>query len=347
MHYIKARNVNDAVAQAIPYLLEHGVTETSRNGAVLVAPGPVLTEYTHPCERVLFSETRDANPFFHMAGEALWMIAGRNDLAYPMYFNKRFAEYSDDGARVHGAYGNRWRNWFGMDQLNSIAKELGENPHSRRAVLSMWSAVGDLSEAYAGRPETQESQVVGGLKSRDIPCNTHAYFDLRGGALNMTVCNRSNDAIWGAYGANAVHFSFLQEYMAAWLSAPVGVYRQFSNNLHIYTDVHSVAKLEKIAEESALTNFYTLPSENSHHAAPFPIISIPVDEWNNDLIRFMDGTFEGLIDPFFNYVAVPMFKAWEERKEKRGDGLGWTSNIVASDWRMACLQWIARRTKKN
>ena len=32
--------------------------------------------------------------------------------------------------------------------------------------------------------------------------------------LCMTVCNRSNDMLWGAYGANVVHMSMLQEFVA-------------------------------------------------------------------------------------------------------------------------------------
>lgn len=347
MHYIKARNVNDAVAHAIPYLLSEGAEETSRNGAVLVAPGPVLTEYTNPRERVLFSQTRDANPFFHVVGESLWMLAGRNDLAFPAYFNKRFAEYSDDGKRIHGAYGNRWRSWFGFDQLRVLMEELSRNPASRRAVLSMWSAVGDLVPTEAFDPHTQERSTVGGLSSKDVCCNTHAYFDLRYGALNMTVCNRSNDAVWGAYGANAVHFSFLQEYMAVWLKVPVGVYRQFSNNLHIYTDVHSVEKLHKIAAEAEDTNFYTLDTNAAHYVRPYPLIMTEIEAWNNDLLKFMSEDYAALNEPFFKYVAYPMRMAWQERKEKKGDGIAWVEKIEASDWRMACLQWIARRTKKN
>ena len=191
MKIIQARNVNHAVAQTIPYLLKEGVPEDSRNGKVIVAPGPVMTVYENPCERVLFSPLRDANPFFHLM-ESLWMLVGRMDLAWPEFFNKRFASFSDDGKVVHGAYGYRWRSWWGFDQIRAIVDELKADPKSRRCVLSMWAPIGDLVSF-----KIDEKQ-LGGLKSKDVPCNTHAYFDLRGGRLNMTVCNRSNDAIWGA-----------------------------------------------------------------------------------------------------------------------------------------------------
>ena len=66
MKLIDATNVNQAYEKGVAYLIDEGVKEDSRNGPVVVAPGPVLTRYTHPTQRVLFSPLRDANPFFHI-----------------------------------------------------------------------------------------------------------------------------------------------------------------------------------------------------------------------------------------------------------------------------------------
>ena len=54
----------------------------------------------------------------------------------------------------------------------------------------------------------------------------------------MTVCNRSNDMIWGLLGANAFHFSFLHQVMAESIGVPMGYYYQFSNNAHFYQNEH-------------------------------------------------------------------------------------------------------------
>ena len=62
--------------------------------------------------------------------------------------------------------------------------------------------------------------------SKDLPCNTHVYFSIRDGFLDMTVCNRSNDLIWGCCGANAVHMSYLQEYVAIMCGVDIGFYTQ-------------------------------------------------------------------------------------------------------------------------
>jgi hypothetical protein len=322
MEVFIVRNVNHAVSEVLPFLLAHGERDESRNGPVLVAPAPVATVYTAPQERVLFSPLRDANPFFHLM-ESLWMLAGRDDVAFPLFFNSRFGEYSDDGVTVHGAYGYRWRKWFDFDQLRTIADELKANPKSRRCVLGMWDPRGDL-----------------GVASRDLPCNTHIYFDCRNGLLNMTVCNRSNDAIWGAYGANAVHMSVLQEVMAMWIGVPMGVYRQVSNNFHAYTDKFDEHHLAKIADNARFTDYYSTQFTEASR-----VISVRQDNWFADLERFLhnpkdDGRYW---DPFFNETAVPLYAAWEERKLKIGSGIELAREIAAPDWRIACVNWINRR----
>jgi hypothetical protein len=317
---IQARNVNDALAEGLRQLFLHGYPEKSRNGPVLVAPGPVTTIYVRPLERVLFSPTRDANPFFHLM-EALWMLAGRNDVAWPVQFNSRFKEYSDDGKTFSGAYGFRWRRYFGRDQIELVINELKVNPTSRRAVLEMWSQ-NDL-----------------GMPGKDLPCNTHCYFDCRGGVLNMTVCNRSNDALWGAYGANAVHFSVLQEYIAFGIGVPVGTYRQFSNNLHIYTDILTREKADAIYDEA-------LDDRYAGKVAPYPLVKWGLREWDTDLSKFLAKPGDPEVEykePFFKEVARPMFLAWDTRKTDKW--AGWCYMVAADDWRIAAMEWLRRRQK--
>lgn len=239
---IHARNVNDALEKGLEHLESAGIRLPSRNGTVLKSPGPVVTVYRQPTERVLFSPLRDANPFFHLY-ECVWMMAGRNDVGYVAQFAKQMEAFSDDGHILWGAYGYRWRNHFGFDQIAQIAADLNKDYTSRREVLAMWDA---------GSPdETSRSDlIVGATGGKDIPCNTHIYFDGAERVLNMTVCNRSNDIVWGAYGANAVHMSLLHEVMSMAVGMPVGLYYQFSNNYHAYIDRPDVQRLLKGAYKS-------------------------------------------------------------------------------------------------
>ena len=82
MKVIRARNVHEALPEAVRYLALYGVEAESRNGKVLLAPEPVTTVYERPKERVLFWPQRDANPFFHFY-EGLWMLDAPLALATP------------------------------------------------------------------------------------------------------------------------------------------------------------------------------------------------------------------------------------------------------------------------
>lgn len=325
------QNVNTALYNGLHLLEKYGVKEMSRNGPVLVLPEPIITVTSHPCERVLFHPARDANPFFHLM-ESLWMLGGANNVGFPAYFNAGFSRFAESDGKVWGAYGFRWRKHFAFDQLRYIYKMLHNDAGSRQAVLQMWDCQTDLNPDADDRP-------------KDIPCNTHIYFDLRGSKLNMTVCCRSNDAIWGAHGANAVHMTILQEYMASWLGFPVGVYRQMSNNYHRYTDMEGYPKLK--SEELNLDVFY---GRDLH---PKPLVSgtgpDAINDFNRDLEVFFEkvggNTSDKFLQPFFSGVAWPMFSAWRTRKERTGTGLEDARQITAPDWRKACVEWIERRMK--
>lgn len=326
----EVRNVNDALREALWWLKSAGVQETSRNGPVLVAPGPVLTTYNAPLERVLFDPVRDANPFFHFF-ESLWMLAGRNDVEFVSRFNQRMKTFSDDGEVLHGAYGFRWREWFGFDQLDELVKLLREQPDTRRAVLAMWSPSGDLVA----------SEGVGGIHMKDVPCNTHCYFDLRGGALNMSIMCRSNDVVWGAYGANAVHFAFLLEYVAMRLGAPVGLMYQFSHNLHLYTEKFDAVWRERVMHGHS--NPYL-----SGAVRPYPLLQ-PYENpetWEGDLQRLLEGSL-GYHTAFFQRVVQPLKTAYELYRQRNfPEAIFWANRSHATDWCIACVEWLQRRESK-
>lgn len=322
MQVIVSRNVNDALILGLKAVSEEGMLRDSRNGPVRVFESPVTTVYERPDERVVFFPERDANPFFHFM-EGLWMIAGRNDVEWISRFNASIANYSDDGVTFHGAYGYRWRKHFGMDQLDIIAELLRQNPDDRRIVLQMWDPKVDLARG-----------------GKDFPCNTAVKFRIVDGRLDMTVENRSNDMIWGAYGANAVHFSMLQEYMAAKIGVRLGHYWQVSTNFHSYVNT-----LEKHKD---LINLE--PTSPYHYGVePYPMVNVDIRTWEEDLEVFMAAGDQimGYRDSFFKKVAVPMLKAHNFYKEKKYQmAINVLENeCVAADWSRAGVEWIQRRMK--
>lgn len=365
MKVIRATNVNDAYVQGLDYLRREGVREESRAGPVLVSPVPVTTVYERPAERVLFDPARDANPFFHLF-EALWILAGRNDARWLDRFVRDFSSrFAEDDGHQHGAYGFRWRRHFDVegggapglpDQIETVVRLLREDPGDRRVVLTMWDPVADLG---AGR--------------RDIPCNTHIYPRVRTahhgpdgldlpahdptvtgghGVLDLTVCCRSNDAIWGAYGANAVHFSVLQEYLAGRLGIGIGWLYQVSNNFHAYVDV-----LEKKAVGVDAT------VERGAYADVTRVYPVPIgckwEAWDEDVCKFVswaadartavdfNGGFE-YRNSWFHDTAEPLLFAhwcWKSRFYHDAFTALREAGDMAPDWKLAAQQWFERRMK--
>jgi thymidylate synthase len=363
MHVIQAENVNDAWARAVPLLLHLGKRERSRAGDVLVTPTPVTTVYAYPRERVLWDPVRDANPFFHLF-EALWMLAGREDTEFLSRFVRDFGErFGESDGRLHGAYGRRWRTALGFDQLDYVVNKLRRDPTTRQCVIQMWDADGDT---LGGSDDLRGDW-------KDRPCNTHVYLrvreelaavvDLGSGNvryLDMTVCCRSNDIVWGAYGANAVHFSMLLEYLAARCRMRVGRLYQISNNWHAYEDVLRpyVDATEDVGRSPDLYSEFLI----KRAARVVEMVKDP-EQWDRDLRCFMEWCEteepdeqpqEYPSNPWFHEVAEPMFVAHmrhragllEEAQEVL-DFMVRSPDGVPCDWSLAGQKWIGRRLARR
>lgn len=400
MHVIDVRNVCEALPRGVAYLVACGRMEETRNGPALVSPCPVTTIYRQPRERVLLSSVRDANPFFHLA-EALWMLCGRDDVGFLNLFVRDFgARFSDDGV-VHGAYGHRWRRALGFDQLDHVSDLLKRDPSSRQAVIQMWDAsprhevmqdscgVGTASvdHIYAGSDDLRGTW-------KDRPCNTGIFLRVRsemrlnpthvsvgplgletGGTLealsvlDMEVVCRSNDIVLGAYGANAVHFSVLQEYLAARIGVEVGSLWQMSWNYHMYDS--ELRRLTKRAEEQRgrITTVAHNLHRNDYTRDTVPLRPVPerlVDHvesfdrecalllhlhehdmnWDRPDNHGVHASVEDMRNRFLAETAWPMLTAhgWH-RAGNAAAAVDWARHVHASDWRLAAVQWLERRVK--
>lgn len=301
------------------YLRLEGQVEDSRAGKVLVSPYPVTTVYECPWERVLLNAGRDANPFFHFF-EGIWMLGGFSDGSYlNRYVSDFTSRFADKDPILHGAYGWRWLGHFGKNQIVWAIDALRRDPTTRRAVINMW----DPREDW--------------IASKDIPCNTNIFLRNRSGYLDMMVNCRSNDIIWGAYGANAVHMSMLQEFIAFALGVRIGRYYQNSWNFHAYKDVFD-KKIETVNDGSWCTPYETSLHPLVDNYPEFQpecrrwITGEPIVEWDNSI---------------FPDVAVFMKSA--HSLYKLGDynaAIDVASGIDSADWRRACIEWIQRRAVK-
>ena len=337
MKVIKARNVNGALLRGVDLfksVLNFSTIE-SRNGKTLECVDPVTTVYLKPTERVCLIEERDANPFFHFI-ESMWMLAGRDDLKPLTYYVSSMKDFSDDGETLWGAYGKRWRKYFLKDQIDVIVKMLKKDPNDRRAVLQMWDAIHDLDK-----------------QGKDVPCNTNIYFKIRLNKLNMTVCNRSNDMLWGAYGANVVHMSVLQEYVAHRLGLEVGVYRQISDSFHVYLN-NVWDKVKDLSIDSYSIRAIIDPYDKLEKYNPYFKLFIDHTVLDWELDRFFNyhpadlETSNNWENPCMRDVAVPMAIAYSKYKANQFDeAYEVCEKIVPADWKTACLSWLRTREERK
>lgn len=351
MKTIVVGNVNDALQNLIT------TTEPTWKGWREIHPrgiptmefiSPVATVYERPWERVLFSPVRDANPFFHFF-EALWILDGRNDVKFLSQFNSNIANYSDDGETFHGAYGHRIRVSRMHDQLEHVIDVLTRDHDTRQAVIQLWDHSLDL-----------------GAQSKDIPCNDMIFFKIRANRLEMRVACRSNDMVWGGYGANAVQFSTLQEFVAYAVGVPVGPYTQISDSFHVYHTRDDWRKLTAPNNvPSAALDYY-----RSGDVEFYPMFRARAAwvEWLHDLrevlkrcepdsdfnSRWINPAVSGRF-PYFREVVIPMYRAWRIWKDElreRSERITAASYVLhhdcyATDWARAGTEWLMRRMHVN
>lgn len=330
---INVRNVNDALNKVMQLVSDSPRMwrkVSPRGQETIEWKGTFITEYEKPNERVLFSASRDANPFFHFF-EALWILAGRQDVDTLAQFNPKMREYSDDGIKFHAPYGHRLRCQKFGDQILMAIRQLKADRDTRQCVMTIWDPVRDFC-----------------AKSKDIPCNDIIFLKIRDDKLNITVSCRSNDILWGAYGANAVQFSTIQEFIARAVDVGIGTYTQISDSFHIYTDNDAYKRLLVHPRSADLYSYSAM--------VPYPIMEVgnTADHWLMELRYFFDDPMfvednPMEFDGFFTTVVLPLWESWNAYK-RRDYGMAievLDRKCKAYDWSTACQQWIQRRMEKK
>ena len=293
-------DVNVAWPTMAHQIKQLGILEDTRIGPAYTFPYPVAVTLTNPRKRVLFCQSRKANPIFHLV-EAMWMLGGGLDGRGLLPFVKRFSEFMEPDGAVHGAYGYRWRKYFGYDQINYVIQLLEANPLDRRAVIQMWDPSADIRPAF-----------------KDRPCNTELMFRYHSvrKELDMLVVNRSNDLVWGMLGANVVHMSVLHEYVAATLGMTLGRMTTVTNNLHAYKDVldkHMPLDYNKYTETYDSLHLKVSPLDGGFMLA---------DEVNEQLDE-LQGRFNAMTQ-----LMERQPETWMHNDTLQGDGSSWFWDAV-------------------
>jgi thymidylate synthase len=211
--YITAATLDDLLRDVLERLIKSRKTITPSRGVATEFTG-VLLRLRDP--RARLSRTERKGTMFSCLGELLWYLAKSDSLRFIEYYIPRYAEESDDGRTLYGAYGPRLFRFRHNDQNSNVVSLLRHKPDSRRAVVQLFNAE-DLAKEH-----------------KEIPCTCSFQFMIRGGRLVMLTYMRSNDAFLGL-PHDVFAFTMLQEIIAMKLGIPLGSYKHFVGSLHLYS----------------------------------------------------------------------------------------------------------------
>lgn len=237
MIQIEGKSLTECAYKLIKECWQYGQIMNSRNGKCSSLFNVEIC-LTNPRARELQLIGRK-NCLPAVYAELFWILSGSNKIdPFLSYFLKRARDYSDDGKRWRGGYGERlWK----YNQFESVLKHFNEDRYTRRAVQTIYDASIDNYIDYQ-----KESS---GMK--DVPCNNWIQYYVipknppyqTNDRFCMKVVQRSGDIIWGITNVNMFVFSALHEIMYEMVKVmypdlALGEYHHSITNAHIYhTDV--------------------------------------------------------------------------------------------------------------
>lgn len=158
--------------------------------------------------------------------EQIWFLGGeQKPEIFLNKFTKIWDNFIDNNGKVTAAYGYRWREHFGIDQIETIISKLKEDSSSRHGVVVTWDPKIDLVKEL-----------------KNVPCPYTFTINIINGRLNMHNIMRSNDVMLGL-PFDVFGFALLQSMIAQRLGVKVGVYTHSISNAHIYDDHYETAKI--------------------------------------------------------------------------------------------------------
>jgi thymidylate synthase len=206
--------------------------------------------------------------------ELLWFISGDTNIKYlvdnnvriwnewPYELFKKSEDYhgetmeefvekikeSDEFAKKHGnlgpVYGKQWRDFFGVDQVQSVIDQLKENPNSRRIIISAWNPK-ELSEMALP------------------PCHAFMQFYVSNdGKLSLQLYQRSADVFLGV-PFNIASYSLLLMMVAQVTGLKPYEFIHITGDTHIYLNHFDQINLQLSREPRKLPTMKINPKVKS------------------------------------------------------------------------------------
>lgn len=195
----------------------------------------VLLEIDDPIDRLIYSKSID---IFNLVGLWVYLLRGGSDLRDIEFYNPMARKFVDEEVSIASLRANWGERLFGSGGVSKLVELLKTSPHSRRAVLPVFT-IEDL-----------------GYPSRNLPCLTSVQFVRFSRKLNMYVTMRSQAAI-GVLPYDLFLLTMLHEYVAGRTGSELGTYHHFApvfgvreNELQVIHDIATQSQEQKYTGRS-------------------------------------------------------------------------------------------------
>ena len=199
-------------------LVHEGAISTNARTGVRVSTYGGTYSFSIPMGKLQLPGNRAFYPKI-AAAELGWMLLGTRDPSFVMqHAPKLWSKFIEDG-QLKAAYGWRWREAFGRDQLQWAIAALKQDQSNRQCWVQAW----DPSSDGCGYPQ----------QPKNIPCPIGFSLNIIGGKLYMALFIRSSDAYVGL-PYDVMVYSMLGNLIANQLGVTPGELHVTLANVHLY-----------------------------------------------------------------------------------------------------------------
>jgi thymidylate synthase len=218
---MKYKSLNEALLNQLAELKTSGSYVKAR-GSKQLEKTFVNFEILDPTDIDVTIESRKFNKSYAIA-EWLWYLSANSKVNNISKLASIWKDIQDPYGEVESNYGSyifSSSNHISTSQWNWVANELLNDSDSRRATISI------------NQPYHKEKNI------KDYPCTQYIHFFIRDNRLDMGVCMRSNDIIFGLCN-DIFTFCLFQQLMLnqlndMGLNLQLGSYFHHAGSLHIY-----------------------------------------------------------------------------------------------------------------
>lgn len=200
---------------ALQYILDHGVASSDRTGTGTISCFGMQQRYDLAEGFPLVTTKK-----LYLRGiihELLWFLAGDTNIRY-LQDNKVtiWDEWADEHGDLGPVYGKQWRDFGGVDQIQTLVEMIKSSPDSRRLLVSSWNPVDVPDMALP-------------------PCHTMWQVRILGGKLHLQLYQRSADMFLGV-PFNIASYALLLEMLAHVTGYEAGTFVHSFGDAHIYSN---------------------------------------------------------------------------------------------------------------